>query len=297
MGLDGDSIMTWQTLSVVVVLLAVVLAAPPDARADGPTDLRVMSFNIRYGTAADGEDHWEKRRELLFATIEAFKPDLLGTQEVLAFQADELKKRLTGYEFVGAGRDDGKDKGEMTPIYFRTDRFEKLDEGHFWLSETPGKPGSQGWDAALPRVASWVKLRDKATKREFYFYNTHFDHRGQKARLESAKLVRKQLGALPGNPPIVLTGDFNSGEGTEPYQALAGGEGVKLIDSYRAVHPTRAKDEGTFHGFQGTRTGARIDWVLHTEHFAATAAAIDHTSKAGRYPSDHFAVTVTLNWK
>jgi endonuclease/exonuclease/phosphatase family metal-dependent hydrolase len=285
--------MTWQTLSVVVVLLMVV----SNARGDEPTDLRVMSFNIRYGTADDGADHWEKRRELLFATVEAFKPDLLGTQEVLAFQADELKKRLSGHGFVGAGRDDGKDKGEMTPIYFRTDRFEKLDEGHFWLSETPDKPGSKGWDTSLPRVASWVKLRDKATKREFYFLNTHFDHRGQKARLESAKLIRKRLGALPGNPPVVVTGDFNTGEGSEPYQALVGGEGVKLIDSYRAIHPERAKDEGTFNGFQGTRTGPRIDWVLHTDHFAATAAAIDHTSKGGRYPSDHFPVTAVLRWK
>jgi endonuclease/exonuclease/phosphatase family metal-dependent hydrolase len=289
--------MTWQTLSAVAVLLVVVLATPSDARADEPTELRVMSFNIRYGTAADGEDHWEKRRELLFATVEAFKPDLLGTQEVLAFQADELRKRLTGYGFVGAGRDDGQGKGEMTPIYFRTDRFEKLDEGHFWLSETPDKPGSKGWDTSLPRVASWVKLRDKAAKRELYFFNTHFDHRGQKARLESAKLIRKRLGALPGDPPAVVTGDFNTGEGSEPYQALVGGEGVKLTDAYRAAHPTRAKDEGTFNGFKGTRTGPRIDWILHTEHFAATAAAIDHTSKGGRYPSDHFAVTAVLRWK
>lgn len=290
--------MTWQTFSIVLAVLAVVaLMGPSDARADEPADLRVMSFNIRYGTAADGEDHWEKRRELLFTTIEAFKPDLLGTQEVLAFQADELRKRLSGFGFVGAGRDDGKDKGEMTPIYFRADRFEKLGEGHFWLSEAPETRGSKGWDAALPRVASWVRLREKATRREFYFFNTHFDHRGQKARLESAKLVRKRLEALPGNSPIVVTGDFNSGEGSEPYKALVGGEGVKLIDSYRAVHPTRAKDEGTAHGFKGGRTGARIDWVLHTGHFAATAATIDHTNKAGRYPSDHYPVTAVLRWK
>lgn len=285
--------MTWQTVSVVVVLLMVVSGV----RADEPTDLRVMSFNIRYGSARDGEDHWEKRRELLFSTIEAFKPDLLGTQEVEAFQADELRKRLAGHGFVGAGRDDGKEKGEMAPIYFRSDRFEKLDAGHFWLSETPETPGSKGWDTSLPRVASWVKLRDKASKREFTFLNTHFDHRGKVARLESAKLVRKRLAALPGNPPAVVTGDFNTGEGSEPYQALVGGDGPKLIDSYRSVHPERKKDEGTFGGFQGTRTGARIDWILHTDHFAATAAAIDHTNKAGRYPSDHYPVTAVLRWK
>lgn len=233
--------MTWQTLFAVLALLGIAALTPSDARADEPADLRVMSFNIRYGTASDGEDHWEKRRELLFTTIEAFKPDLLGTQEVLAFQADELKKRLKGYGFVGAGRDDGKGEGEMTPIYFRTDRFEKLDEGHFWLSETPETPGSKSWDTSLPRVASWVKLREKASKREFYFLNTHFDHRGRTARLESAKLVRKRLAALPGDSPIVVTGDFNSGEGSEPYQALVGGANPKLIDAYRAVRPVRER--------------------------------------------------------
>jgi endonuclease/exonuclease/phosphatase family metal-dependent hydrolase len=288
---------TWQTLSAILALLTIAALTPSAARADEPADLRVMSFNIRYGSAKDGADHWEKRRELLFSTIEAFKPDLLGGQEVEAFQADELRERLKGYGFVGAGRDDGKLKGEMTPIYFRADRFEKLDEGHFWLSETPEKPGSKGWDTSLPRIASWVKLRDKAAKREFTFLNTHFDHRGKVARLESAKLVRKRLEALAGKAPVVVTGDFNSGEGSEPYQALVGGDGLKLTDSYRAVHPTRAKDEGTAHGFKGGRTGARIDWILHTEHFTPTAATIDHTSKDGRYPSDHFAVTAVLRWK
>jgi endonuclease/exonuclease/phosphatase family metal-dependent hydrolase len=142
-----------------------------------------------------------------------------------------------------------------------------------------------------------VKLRDKATKRELTYLNTHFDHRGRKARLESAKLVRKWVAALPGNPPVLVTGDFNSGEGSEPYKALVGGDNPTLIDAYREVHPTRAKDEGTFHGFKGGRTAARIDWLLHTDQFAATAAAIDHTSRAGRYPSDHFPVTAVLRWK
>jgi endonuclease/exonuclease/phosphatase family metal-dependent hydrolase len=286
------------TRSAVLALAAAALLAPfPHARGGDPPELRVMSFNVRYGSANDGEDRWEKRRELFFHTIEAFRPDLLGGQEVLAFQADEMRKRLDGHGYVGAGRDDGKEKGEMTPIHFRTDRFEKLDEGHFWLSEEPDRPGSRGWDAALPRIASWVKLRDREAKREFYFFNTHFDHRGQKARLESARLLRKRIEALPKDTPVIVTGDFNAGEGSEPYRALVGGENPKLIDSYRAVHPERAKDEGTFHGFKGTRTGARIDWIFHTEHFTPTAAAIDHTSQDGRYPSDHYPVTAVLRWK
>lgn len=283
--------------AILATLMVTPLTLLSHARGDEPAPLRVLSFNIRYGSADDGDNRWEKRRDLLFATIDAFKPDLLGTQEVLTFQADELRTRFKGYGFVGVGRDDGKVQGEMTPIFFRSDRFEKVGEGHFWLSQTPETPGSKSWDSSLPRVASWVRLREKASKRELYWLNTHFDHRGEQARLESAKLVRQRLQALPGELPVIVTGDFNSAEASEPYQALVGSERPKLIDTYRAAHPTRAMDEGTAHGFTGSRTGARIDWVLHTPHFATTAAGINHTNQDGRYPSDHFPVCAVLKWK
>ena len=256
-----------------------------------------MSFNIRYGTAADGEDHWEKRREMLFTTIEAFQPDLLGTQEVVAFQADELKKRLKGHGFVGAGRDDGKDKGEMTPIYFRATGSRSSTRATSGSARRRRRPAARGGTPPCRGSPPGSSCATRRRSGEFTFLNTHFDHRGQKARLESAKLVRKRLEALPGDPPVVVTGDFNTGEGSEPYKALVGGDGLKLTDSYRAVHPERKKDEGTFNGFKGTRTGARIDWIVYTNHFAATAATIDHTNKDGRYPSDHYPVTAALKWK
>src|SRR3954453_19665447 len=153
-------------LSVLACLVAALAPArsdppapPPDAPAAPP--VRVMSFNIRYGTAKDGENAWEKRKEFLAETVAAFDPDLLGTQETLAFQRDFLAAKLAGYGVFAAGRDDGKEAGEMAALFYREARFEKLAGGHFWLSETPDVPGSKGWDAALPRVATWVKLRDR----------------------------------------------------------------------------------------------------------------------------------------
>ena len=139
--------------------------APPRP-APGAVPLRVMCFNLRYGTADDGDNRWECRKDLIPRAIRSFDPDLLGVQEALRFQADELRAALPDYGFVGAGRDDGRDAGEFCAIFFRRSRFEQLDAGHFWLSESPDRPGSKGWDADLPRVVSWVRLRDLLDERD-----------------------------------------------------------------------------------------------------------------------------------
>ncbi|MGC4007477.1 MAG: endonuclease/exonuclease/phosphatase family protein [Pirellulales bacterium] len=186
--------------------------APP---RETPTT-RVMTFNLRYGTAKDGENHWEKRKDFLVDVIKTFDPDLLGTQETLAFQRDYVLEKLTAYEAFGVGRDDGTDKGEMAALFYKKDRFEKIDGGHFWLSETPDKVGSKGWDTSLPRLSTWVVLRDKKQPQapEILFCNTHFDHIGKTARIESAKLTRTVLADKGKGRSIIQTGDFNSGEGS-----------------------------------------------------------------------------------
>lgn len=264
--------------------------------------VRVMSFNLRYGSANDGENHWTKRRDFVLDTIKAFNPDVLGTQETLRFQADYLKENLPGYAWIGVGRNDGGEQGEMTAIFYRKDRFDVVKSGHFWLSESPEKPGSKSWDSSLPRMATWIELRDKRDneKRTFRIFNTHFDHRGSKARLESAKLIRKRISAMAKGAPVILTGDFNCGQGSEPYQAMfakAGDDASPVIDTYRAAHPKRGDDEGTFSGFKpGNTGGARIDWVACSRDWTVNSAAIDRTSKAGRTPSDHFPVTAVLAW-
>ena len=275
-------------------------ATAPKAPAAGTVPVRVMSFNIRYGTAKDGENVWDRRKEFLAETVAAFDPDLLGTQETLAFQRDFLAARLPGYATLAAGRDDGKDAGEMAAVFYRTARFEKLDGGHFWLSETPEKPGSKGWDAQLPRVATWVKLKDRTAPggKPVLFLNAHLDHRGGKARAESARLIRAKLAELGTGCRLVVTGDFNAGEGSAPHDALFGkldDTPSPLLDAFRAAHPTRGKSEGTFTGFRTDATGGeRIDWIGCSRDWDVRLAGIDRTSKGGRTPSDHFPVTAVL---
>jgi endonuclease/exonuclease/phosphatase family metal-dependent hydrolase len=283
-----------------VGLVAAILGLALAPADDAPTDVRVMSFNIRYGTARDGENHWDKRKAFLAETVKAFAPDLLGTQETLAFQRDFLTEQLPGHGAFAAGRDDGKEAGEMAALYWRRDRFEKTDGGHFWLSDRPDTAGSKGWDAALPRVATWVKLRDRAVPnaKPVLFLNVHFDHRGTKARAESAKLLREKLTALGAGCSVVVTGDFNADEGSEPYRALFGKQGdaeSPVVDTFRVMHPIRAAGEGTFSGFRAGQTGGpRIDWIGGSRDWTVRSAAIDRTVRDGRTPSDHFPVTAVL---
>lgn len=266
---------------------------------DPSADIKVMSFNVRYGTAKDGENHWDKRKDFLADTVKAFDPDLLGTQETLGFQRDFLAVKLVGYEAFGAGRDDGKDKGEMMAVFWRKARFEKIDGGHFWLSQTPADVGSKSWDSSLPRMATWVKLRDKkADGKPIFWLNTHFDHIGKVSRIEAAKVIRTQISALGEGCSILVTGDFNAGEGSEPYKALFAVEGKTespVVDSFRVTHPKRGENEGTTTPFKaGPSKGNRIDWIGVSRDWKVLTAAIDHTSRNGRTPSDHFPITAVL---
>lgn len=258
---------------------------------------RVMSFNIRYGTANDGENHWNHRKEFVRDTILAFGPDLLGTQETLDFQRDYLAEQLPGYDVFGAGRDDGENQGEMMAIFYRRDRFEKLDGGHFWYSETPSVPGSKAWDSSLPRMASWLKLKDRKNGETLYFFNTHFDHRGQQAREESAKLLRRKIGEIAAKSAAIVTGDFNAPPDGRVYQNLFGEQSAKvaLVDTYRSQHPDGQETMGTAGGFQIRSRGTRrIDWIACTPHFEIVSAGIDRTNRDGRTPSDHDPVTSVL---
>lgn len=265
--------------------------------------VRVMSFNIRYGTANDGENHWDKRKDLLTETIARFDPDFLGTQETLAFQKEYLAQQFPHLESFGVGRDDGSEKGEMAALFFRKGRFEKLDGGHFWLSPTPDKIGSKGWDAALPRIATWVKLRDRLLPEALpiLFLNTHFDHQGSEARFQSAKLIRNKVSELGAGHRVVVTGDFNAGAKTKPHDALfqdasEGSRDTKLFDTYlHSESPQPDADEGTFSGFRSANVkGARIDWIGVSDHWSIRTARIDRTQKEGRTPSDHYPVTAIL---
>jgi endonuclease/exonuclease/phosphatase family metal-dependent hydrolase len=247
------------------------------------------------------------RKDLVFRTIESFDPDLLGTQEVLPIQGEDLKARLTKYQFIGVPRDDGQTRGEMAAVLFRRERFDKVRDGTFWLSESPDVVGSKGWDAQLPRVVTWALLKDKRHDSiPVLFVNTHFDHIGKQARLESAKLMRTKILELVGDAggsdkaAVVVTGDFNAPQYTAPYKALLGETGgpLPLIETFKEAHPRPTSQDFTFHGWlDENKTPHRIDWVLRSNAFETLAAEIDRTKEDGRYPSDHYPVTAILRYR
>jgi endonuclease/exonuclease/phosphatase family metal-dependent hydrolase len=283
----------------VFTILTLLPHVPGALADDAKTHIRVMSFNIRYGTAGDGENRWDNRKVFLVETIRSFDPDLLGTQETLKFQRDYLHEQLPGYAVIGVGRNDGQDDGEMMALYYRQERFEELDHGHFWLSERPDETGSKSWDSSLPRMVTWVRLRDRQQPDAppLTFFNTHFDHVGATARLESARLLRTRIESASESGPVVVTGDFNCGEESPPYQALFGqaGSTSPVVDAVRVMHREPVGDEGTFSGFRADQTaGPRIDWIAVSPEWTVEAADIDRTSRDGRTPSDHWPVTATL---
>ena len=287
-------------LSLWTIALASQSAFGDDGRV--ANDVRVMSFNVRYGTANDGENHWNLRKGFLLETITTFDPDLLGTQETLAFQRDFLAEKLPDYDVLGVGRTDGKEDGEMMAIFYRKTRFRKLNSGHFWFSETPQIAGSKSWDSALPRMVTWVKLSDLVSvdAPPILFFNTHFDHLGTLARLESARLLRRHIESTGKDCSIVVTGDFNTAENSEPYEALfsdVDGHESPVVDTFRIAHPAIGSSEGTFSEFRSDAVdGDRIDWIGASRNWKVVDAAIDHTARDGRTPSDHFPVTATLQW-
>lgn len=201
-------------------------AAARGATAPIPVDLRVMTFNIRYGTANDGDDRWENRRGLVMDVIKSNNPDVLGLQEALRFQIDEIRAAFPEYAEVGVGRDDGKTKGEYSAILYRTPQLKlsgegPADSGTFWLSDTPEKIGSKTWGNGITRICSWARLRE-ADGREFYVYNVHLDHQSEPSRRKSAVLLAERIEHRSVRAPVIVTGDFNCGESSQAIRFLSG---------------------------------------------------------------------------
>jgi endonuclease/exonuclease/phosphatase family metal-dependent hydrolase len=276
------------------------------AAADGD-GFKVMSFNIRYSHGGLDEEKTENnwtdpeypRRQRAIRVIRDYGPDVLGVQEARHLQIVDLREALPDLEFYGVGRDDGKTGGEYTGIFYLKNRFVRTAAGSFWLSAAPEKPGTSFYTApgAVPRMASWVRLKDHKSGAEFLVLNTHWDHISVPARKKSAALIRDRLRTLAEGIPAIVMGDFNGPEDSAEVVELLGGgtsSGRALYDSYRKLFPKRAADESTFGGWTGTTAGSRIDFILHTDNFTPTAAAIVRTSYEGRWPSDHYPVTATL---
>lgn len=262
--------------------------------------LRIMSFNIRYGTADDGENAWPHRRTLVMRTIRDFGPTVLGVQEALRFQLDKIGTEFPEFGEVGVGRDDGAEAGEYAAILYDRRRLELLDSGTFWLSDTPEVVASTSWGNRITRIVTWARFRERTGNTEadtdgaFYLFNTHWDHESQPSRERSAELLLERIaGRAASTDPVIVTGDFNAGEDNPAFRRLVGRDRPHLVDTFRALHPD-ADAVGTFNGFTGERGGEKIDAVLASPDWRVLQAGIVRLNEDGRYPSDHFPVTANL---
>ena len=276
-------------LAVLLVILTFVceaVAAQPAPREP----IAVMSFNIRYGTAKDGENEWTRRRTMLFDLVREQDADLVGLQEALDFQVDEITAAVPGYATIGVGRDDGGARGEFAAILFRKNRFRVAEAGTFWFSDTPAVPGSKSWGNNITRICTWARLIDR-DGRGFFVYNVHLDHQSQPSRERSTQLLRERIGARSfAAEPVVVTGDFNVGEKNPALATLMG----PFVDTYRVVRPQETT-VGTFTGFKfGNVGGEKIDYILVQPGTEVVHADIVRFTREQRYPSDHFPVVARV---
>ena len=274
------------------LLFVVVLFASGCAK-DVP--LRVMTFNIRTATDADGANRWDQRRDAMAAMLADRRPDVIGVQEARRGQIDDLMSRIEGYAWVGDGRD-GAGKGEFCPIFFDRRRFDLREHGTFWLSEQPEAP-SKGWDGAFPRIATWATLRDKRSGREFVMLNTHLDHRGEQARVEGARLIVSQMNQLSNGRPIIVTGDLNARPDSDVYRVMAD----TLRDARRARGAGHTGPTETYTGWLDrprttTRPAATMDYILLSPSIGVRWTQTLPSDWGGRQLSDHRAVMADINF-
>jgi endonuclease/exonuclease/phosphatase family metal-dependent hydrolase len=266
------------------------------------TELRITSSNIRYGTADDGVNEWEKRRALLFEVLSDQAFDSAGLQEALAFQLAELDTALPTYGRVGVGRDDGKTKGEYSAILYLKTRYEAVSSGTFWFSDTPETPGSKSWGNTLPRICTWARLKNIATGRHYYHYNVHYDHLSQPSREKSSQLLAARIAERPDQAdPVIVTGDLNAEPENLAITYLLGTASIgglqnpfKMKDAWLDFHAADP-DSTTHHSFMGGTTGGiHIDYVMYGPGVTSKSAEIVRTHEGDVYPSDHYPVSGVL---
>lgn len=262
------------------------------AYAQAEVSLKVMSFNVRYGTALDGPNSWPHRKDILVNTLRTYNPDVCGLQECLVFQAEYMVSQLPEYRWLGIDRD-VSGKGEMTAILYKYADLHPIESGNFWISETPEVPSSKSWDSSLPRIATWARFYHSPSGSFFYLLNTHLDHRGEEARAQGVRLLAERTKHLPNELPLIVLGDFNATAGNSVPYSLAIEYGFS--DAWTAA-TQRIGPAYTFSGFSdpvSDREG-RIDWILvrgpiHVSHCETVVY-----NESGRYPSDHYPVFAIL---
>ncbi len=251
-----------------------------------------MTYNIRYDTKSDAPFHWDARKKAAAVMLKKEKPSLLGLQEALIHQVQFFDSILYDYGRVGVGRDDGKSAGEFSALYYDRTRFELLDSATFWLSDTPSRP-SMGWDAACKRVVSWAKLKDKKSGKVLFAFNTHFDHKGKEARMNSAKLLVEHIKSTASGYPVIVSGDLNATVEDAPIQYLLN-QGI--LKNSRDCTDTRKGPDITYHDY-GRVQGGVIDYILVSPELKVVENKILDAPIDGMFLSDHNPVKVKLNYE
>ena len=268
------------------ILLILILAVSGFGQEKKNSSFNIITYNIRMNTPADGVNAWPLRKDKVAGLLKFHQADIFNVQEALPEQMDDLTASFPDFDHVGVGRDDGVRKGEHMAVFYRKARFEKVIDGMFWLSETPAKPGL-GWDALCNRTVTWIKLKDKITKKNFYVFDTHFDHRGNKAREESSKLILNSMKEInKDNLPLILTGDFNLVKTSVPIQLIL----KELNDAIDKSVSLPYGPEGTSGGFEVKVLPRKIDFIFINDKVKVIRHGVLSDSFGLFYPSDHLPV-------
>ena len=277
-----------------IIFVSSLFLAMAYGKAEDKEVLKIATFNLRMDTPSDGENAWFHRKDMVNDLIRFYGFDLFGTQEGFTHQLNDIL-RLSDYRFIGVGRDDGKDAGEHCAIFYRSDRFKVLDQGDFWLSEHPEKPG-RGWDGTCcNRICTWGKFEDLKNHKQFYFFNVHYEYEGDVARRESSNLMISRIKSIAGNQPVFLTGDFNAFPTEEPIRIL--NDSGFLNDSYKITKEAPFGPVCTYHGYDSTiKTEERLDYIWVTDSIQIDKYGVLTNTLYGHTPSDHFPVMVVAEF-
>ena len=258
-------------------------------------ELKVMSFNIRIDSQADGPNRWSNRRDFAANLIHFYDIDIFGAQEVFLNQMTDLQERLPRYASMGVGLEDGRTKGQHDPIFWKKERFDLVDHGYFWFAEDIRAVGQRAWDAASPRMASWAILKDRVSKKKLFFMNVHIDHIGQVARRESAKLILRQLDTLAKGLPVIVTGDFNAEPDSEPIRILTDPANPQHLTHTRSVADVRYGPEWSYHDYGRRSRNLWLDYILIRGPFETLRHGCLAEKLDDLYSSDHCPVMAVLH--
>jgi endonuclease/exonuclease/phosphatase family metal-dependent hydrolase len=276
-----------------------LVCLPGCKKRSDPDILKVMTFNIRYDNPRDSLNAWPNRASFVCRFLKDEEPDLIGMQEVLARQYEYIDSVMTDYSSIGVGRSDGAKEGEMNPVFFRKSRFDLIRTRTFWLSDTPEVAGSKAWGSSLPRIVTWVELSEKTTSEHFYFFNTHFAHDSDSARIMSSGLLLDQVDSIAADFPFVITGDLNMLISAKGYEILTGPyESVPLCNDTYAVSEKRPWGPAyTFNGFSESTSSGRIDYIFVRNGMNVLEHRTFIKKEHGVYISDHWPVMATVSLK